>query len=113
MALDHAMLSNCQACDHTAVEHVTSPASRWPSELEPYAPAPALADDAIKLAVNESPLGPFPAALAVLEANIETVSRYPELDGQLISRLAARHGLPTRMIALGNGADAIIGYISS
>ena len=42
----------------------------------------------------------------------ELAGRYPELDGALIERLAALHGLDPEMIALGNGADAIIGYLS-
>ena len=113
MALDHVMLSDCQACDHTAVARAVSPSDRWPSDLEPYVPVPALGDDAIRLAFNESPLGPFPAALAAIQANTDAVSQYPELDGRLIARLAERHGLTSAMIALGNGADAIIGYISS
>jgi histidinol-phosphate aminotransferase len=74
---------------------------------------PQLADDAIRLAFNESPLGPFPAALAAIRERTSDVGRYPELDGQLISRLAGTYGLPTAMIALGNGADAIIGYLST
>jgi histidinol-phosphate aminotransferase len=113
MALAHAMLSDCQACDHKAVARVAFPSDRWPADLEPYVPVPALDDDAIRLAFNESPLGPFPAALAAIESNADAVSRYPELDGQLIERLAQRYGLTPAMIGLGNGADAIIGYICS
>ncbi len=107
------MLSDCQACDHTAVPGARQPSHRWPSTVDRYEPVPALADDAIRLAFNESPLGPFPAALAALRAELPRVSRYPELDGQLIEALAVHHGLSAAMIALGNGADAIIGYIST
>jgi histidinol-phosphate aminotransferase len=74
-------------------------------------PASALDDQAIRLAFNESPCGPFPAALAAIRANADMVSRYPELDEELIARLARRYGVTPAMIALGNGADAIIGYI--
>ena len=89
-----------------------SPLSSWPPGLDPYEPVPALSPDTIRLAFNESPLGPFPAAIAAVAAHPELVGRYPELDGALIDRLAARHGLEPEMIALGNGGDAIIGYLS-
>jgi len=92
---------------------VAIPSGRWPSDLEPYVPVPALDSDAIRLAFNESPLGPFPDALDAIRANVGAVSRYPELDGQLITRLAERYAVTPAMIALGNGADAIIGYICS
>src|SRR5262249_3781060 len=105
--------SDCQACDHRAVARLAFPSDRWPSDLEPYVPVPALDDGAVRLAFNESPLGPFPAALAAIRANVASVSRYPELQGQLLVREAARSGLTPAMIALGNGSDAIIGHICS
>jgi histidinol-phosphate aminotransferase len=73
---------------------------------------PALATQTIRLAFNESPLGPFAAAIAAVAQHPELAGRYPELDGALIERLAALHGLDSEMIALGNGGDAIIGYLS-
>ena len=90
----------------------TSPLSSWPPGLDRFVPVPALAPDAIRLAFNESPLGPFPAATAAVAEHLELAGRYPELDGALIERLAALHGLDPEMIALGNGGDAIIGYLS-
>jgi histidinol-phosphate aminotransferase len=113
MASDHQLLSYCQAYDHTTVERRAAPKACWPAQLEPYAPAAALADDAIRLAFNETWLGPFPSALEAIAARVDLVHRYPERDGQLIARLAELHGLTPEMIAVGNGADAIIGYVSS
>jgi histidinol-phosphate aminotransferase len=89
-----------------------SPPSSWPPGLDPFEPVPALSPETIRLAFNESPLGPFPAAIAAVTEHPELAGRYPELDGVLIERLAALHGLDPEMIALGNGADAIIGYLS-
>lgn len=90
------------------------PADRWPASLEPFAPAPELAPETIRLAFNESPLGPFPAALEALAAHLAIqAGRYPEADGRLIERLAAVHDLPPETIVLGNGGDAIIGYVSA
>jgi histidinol-phosphate aminotransferase len=89
----------------------TSPVARWPASVGPFQAAPALTAETIRLAANESPLGPFPAALEALAAHPELAGRYPELDGELIARLEAAHGLRPGMVALGNGADAIIGYL--
>jgi histidinol-phosphate aminotransferase len=88
-------------------------ADRWPGSLEPFAPAPELPPETVRLAFNESPLGPFPAALEALTAHLATqAGRYPEADGRLIERLAAVHDLPPEAIVLGNGGDAIIGYVT-
>jgi histidinol-phosphate aminotransferase len=91
----------------------SSPQARWPPDLEAYVPVPALDDDILRLAFNESPDGPFPAALAAIAAHARGASRYPERDGELLRRLAERHRLPPAQVALGNGADALIGYISA
>jgi histidinol-phosphate aminotransferase len=66
----------------------------------------------IRLASNESALGPFPAARDAVARHLDELHRYPERDGELIAALAALHGLEEDRFALGNGADAIIGYIS-
>jgi histidinol-phosphate aminotransferase len=91
----------------------SSPRGRWPAALEPYVPAPALAEGTIRMAFNESPEGPFPAAREAIAAHAGAAGRYPERDGQLIDQLAAHHRLTASMVALGNGADAIIGYLSA
>ena len=89
----------------------SSPAPHWRASVAPFEAAPALSPDTLRLAANESPLGPFPAALAAIAAHPELAGQYPELDGALIARLEAVHGLRHGMVALGNGADAIIGYL--
>ncbi len=90
-----------------------SPRPSWPETLASYVPVPALAPETVRLAFNESPLGPFPAAREAIASHAELAGRYPELDGALIERLADEHGLAPGMVALGNGADAIIGYLSA
>jgi len=81
------------------------------AQLPEYAPpAPATV---VRLDCNESPDGPFAAAREALAAALGTVHRYPRSDGALIERLAARHDLEPSQIALGNGADALIGQLSS
>ncbi len=66
----------------------------------------------IRMAVNECPFGPFPAARDAAATELARLHRYPGRDDELIDRLAARHGIEADRIALGNGADAIIGYLS-
>jgi histidinol-phosphate aminotransferase len=100
----------------TPIDHAARPAPgprpRWLAALEPYVPVPELAPETIRLAFNESPFGPFPAAIEAIRAAVATVGRYPEQDGRLIAALAAHHGLDPEMIALGNGGDAVIGHVS-
>jgi histidinol-phosphate aminotransferase len=68
--------------------------------------------EVIRLASNETPFGPFPAAREAVERHLGELHRYPGRDGELIAALAAEHGLDEDRIAIGNGADAIIGYLS-
>jgi histidinol-phosphate aminotransferase len=96
------------------MKQLVMPHDRWSAGLDPFVPAPELGPDTIRLAFNESPLGPFASALQAIAANAATeAGRYPERDGRLIERLAHLHELTPDMIALGNGADALIGYISA
>jgi histidinol-phosphate aminotransferase len=90
------------------------------AELRPYAPGkPASAlrrelglERIVKLASNEGPFGPFPAALSALEDALPELNRYPERAVDLTERLAGRHGLAPDRIAPGNGADAVIANIA-
>jgi histidinol-phosphate aminotransferase len=67
----------------------------------------------LRLATNEFPSGPFPAAVEAIAAHAASVGRYPEPDDALVARLAERHGLEPGAIALGNGGDGIIGYLAT
>ena len=90
------------------------------AELRTYVPGkPASAlrrelglDRIVKLASNEGPLGPFPAALDALAETMPQLNRYPERGAELTERLAARHGLGPERVAPGNGADAVIGHLA-
>ena len=67
----------------------------------------------VKLASNEGPWGPFPAALEALERSARTLNRYP--DGgtfHLRNALAERHGVDPANVITAAGADAIIGHLS-
>jgi histidinol-phosphate aminotransferase len=67
----------------------------------------------VKLASNEAPYGPFPAALDALERLAPELNRYP--DGgtyRLRAALAERHGVSLDAIAPASGADGIVDGLS-
>ncbi len=70
-------------------------------------------DRVVKLASNEGPWGPFPAALEALERTAATLNRYPDGGAyHLRNALAERHGVGPEQVVTGAGADAIIGHLS-
>jgi histidinol-phosphate aminotransferase len=67
----------------------------------------------VKLASNEGQYGPFPAALEAIERAAAQGNRYP--DGgchALRTALAELHQLDPEQIVAGNGADAVLNYLS-
>jgi histidinol-phosphate aminotransferase len=67
----------------------------------------------IKLASNEGPFGPLPAARAALEAAAGELNRYPDGGSYRLHRaLADRHGVEPEQIAVGAGADGCIDMLS-
>jgi histidinol-phosphate aminotransferase len=67
----------------------------------------------LRLGANESPWGPFPAAREAVVDQLDVLHRYPSPDEALVARLASLHGVGPEHFAVGNGADAIIGYLST
>lgn len=67
----------------------------------------------LRLNANETPWGPFPAAHEAVARELDVLHRYPRPDDALVARLSALHGLDAEHFAVGNGADAIIGYLST
>jgi histidinol-phosphate aminotransferase len=66
----------------------------------------------IKLASNENPLGPSPAALAALKKALRGLHRYP--DGSafcLKQKLAAKLSVTPAHLVLGNGSNDIIEFL--
>src|SRR5437773_1677112 len=93
------------------------PLRRALERVEPYRPQPPMRrlqselglDRIVKLASNEGPFGPLPAAVAAFEAAAGELNRYPDGGGlRLREALAERHGAPITQIVLGNGADELI-----
>lgn len=89
-------------------------------ELKPYKPGLPIGElariynlrpsEIIKLASNENPFGPSPAALAVLK-NTKSVHRYPD-QFSLISALSDHYGLSVSNIIIGNGSNDILDLIA-
>jgi histidinol-phosphate aminotransferase len=66
-------------------------------------------DRLVKLASNEGPFGPLPAAMAAFEAAALELNRYPDAGGtRLREALAKRYDVPVEQVVLGNGADELI-----
>jgi len=67
----------------------------------------------VKLASNEGPWGPFPAALEAMERSARSLNRYPDGGAfHLVNALAERHGVTPAEVITGAGADAIVGHLS-
>src|SRR5690606_12939260 len=65
--------------------------------------------DAIKLASNENPLGPSPAAVAAMKTALPEVGLYPDGGGFELRGALARHlGCRPEQITLGNGSNDVL-----
>jgi histidinol-phosphate aminotransferase len=91
------------------------------NRLTPYQPGKPVEDvqrelglaRVVKLASNEGPFPPLPAALEALERAAVDLNRYP--DGgtyRLHAALAARHGVAVEEVCAGAGADGCIDMLS-
>jgi histidinol-phosphate aminotransferase len=67
----------------------------------------------IKLASNEGPFGPFPAALEAIEREARGLNRYPDGGAwRLRTALAELHDVRFEEIAPGAGSDGVVDYLS-
>jgi histidinol-phosphate aminotransferase len=90
------------------------------ASLRPYEPGKPAAQarrelglsGIVKLASNEGPFGPFPAACEAIERAAPELNRYPERGLELRERLAERHRVAVERIALGGGADGIVSQLA-
>jgi len=89
--------------------------------LQPYQPGKPVEDvqrelglvRVVKLASNEGPFGPFPAAREALERAAGELNRYPDGGSfRLHDALADRHGVEFGEVCVGAGADGCIDMIS-
>ena len=91
------------------------------AELVPYEPGKPIEEvqrelgleRVVKLASNEGPFGPFPAALEALERQARELNRYPDGGAYALrTALAERHDVRFEEVAIGAGADGVIDCLS-
>jgi histidinol-phosphate aminotransferase len=89
--------------------------------LTPYQPGKPVEDvqrelgleRVVKLASNEGPFGPFPAAQEAMARAAPELNRYPDGGAlRLQAALAERHGIAREQICVGAGADGCIDMLS-
>jgi len=67
----------------------------------------------VKLASNEGPFGPFPAARRAIERSVDELNRYPDGGAyRLRAALAERHDVRFEQVSLGAGADGVVDCLS-
>lgn len=85
--------------------------------LAPYVPGKPIDElerelgiaNILKLASNENPLGPSPAARRAMQAVLDDAWLYPDGSGhRLKTALAAHLGVSTNQITLGNGSNDVL-----
>jgi histidinol-phosphate aminotransferase len=70
------------------------------------------AQNIIKLASNENPLGPSPKARAAMEQVLRNLHLYPDGNAFYLKRaLAEKIGVETENLVLGNGSNEIIEFV--
>ncbi|MBT7307400.1 MAG: histidinol-phosphate transaminase [Gammaproteobacteria bacterium] len=91
--------------------------------LTPYQPGKPIAtlareigmepSEIIKLASNESPLGPSPEVNAAVTAALSDQARYPDGDAIVLKqRLAQQHHCKPEQITLGNGSNDVLDIVA-
>lgn len=85
-------------------------------DIAPYVPGKSgkgVAGRVIRLASNESALGPSPDAVAAFRVAGEALNRYPDGGATALrDALARRHRLDPDRIVCGNGSDELIGLLA-
>lgn len=81
--------------------------------LTPYVPGeqPKIAN-LVKLNTNEHPYGPSPKAIEAIRAEASDALRlYPDPTSErLRAAIAARHGITTQQVFVGNGSDEVLAH---
>lgn len=106
------------AAQGSSLDAVTENIARRILDLKPYQPGKpieevkrelGLTGEIVKLASNENPLGPSPAALTALAETLPRLALYP--DGgchDLRAAVSAKLGVPGDHLIFGNGSDEVI-----
>ena len=89
-------------------------------DLKPYIPGKPIEEvkrelglkEVIKLASNETSIGPSPLAVEAIKKEIENINLYPESSSRLLrEKIAQKLNLNKETIIVGNGADNIISLV--
>jgi histidinol-phosphate aminotransferase len=91
--------------------------------IAPYVPGKPIAETArelgldeksiLKMASNESPIGPSPKAVAALRGALEELHYYPDGSGfELKAALSAKLGVKPENLVLGNGSNDILELVA-
>jgi histidinol-phosphate aminotransferase len=85
--------------------------------LSPYVPGKPISElereygvtDIVKLASNENPYGPSPAAIAAMHAAVASAWLYPDGSAHELKRALAAHlDLPAAWLTVGNGSNELL-----
>jgi histidinol-phosphate aminotransferase len=89
-------------------------------DLKPYIPGKPIEEvkkelglkEVIKLASNETSIGPSPFAVEAVKKEVENINLYPETTSRILrEKLADKLKIDKEMIIFGNGADDVIDLI--
>ncbi|WP_162224393.1 histidinol-phosphate transaminase [Halorussus amylolyticus] len=70
-------------------------------------------DDLVKLASNENPFGPSPAAVEAIREAAASANSYPKAShADLREKLADRWSVAPEQVWLGNGGDGVLDYLA-
>ncbi len=87
------------------------------SRIAPYVPGKPVTEvereygvsHAVKLASNENPLGPSPAALKAVQEVLSGLNRYPDGAGTTLREaIGAKLKIDANQVILGNGSDEVV-----
>lgn len=93
----------------TADDHITG--------IQPYVPGKQIeevkreygVEDVVKMASNENPLGPSPAALQEVRERVDSMHVYPDGDAHALRHAVADfHDVPVDHVLHGNGSDQLL-----
>lgn len=91
------------------------------ASLKPYVPGKPLSalerelgiSGSIKLASNENPLGPGPAARAAIAGALDELGRYPDGGAfDLRAAIASRHAVDPSCVTVGNGSNDVLDMVA-
>jgi len=89
-------------------------------DLKPYIPGKPIEEvkrelglkEVVKLASNETSIGPSPLAVEAIKKEVENINLYPESSSRALrEKIAHKLNLDKEMIIIGNGGDDVIGLV--